>query len=169
MLFTEPAGSTVTDYNTSISTVRFGQYVHTQIRRFIVVRSMREFCYACPIFTYKGQGTLKPGVRSEEHAIAYSWGEQPERLEGEAPLRLDPICIVRAEGTYPLQKASRIFFGIHHPIQYNVKVKDLGDVLPSDIPNLRGYWRMVNLEPSSQAIDDTATAEGDDENAVEDD
>lgn len=49
MLFTEAAGSTVTDYNSSYSNMSLpihGELVHTQIRRFIVVRQRREFCFA---------------------------------------------------------------------------------------------------------------------------
>jgi len=65
-----------------------------------------------PISTYSGRGTLKPGVQPEEHAIAYSYGKEPEILEGEDMLRFEPFCIVGAKGTAPLHKASRIYFGI---------------------------------------------------------
>ncbi|EDU42931.1 conserved hypothetical protein [Pyrenophora tritici-repentis Pt-1C-BFP] len=108
-----------------ITTIRFGEMVHAQIRRFIVVQQKREFCYALPIFTYNKQGTKKPGVVPSEHAIAYSYGYEPILLPGEARLEKDPICIV-SNDSEPLSTASRIYFGIHHPIQYNVKVKDLG-------------------------------------------
>jgi hypothetical protein len=50
ILFTESAGTTslnhITDYNTALSLVKYGEYVHTQVRRFIIVRRKREFCYA---------------------------------------------------------------------------------------------------------------------------
>lgn len=39
---------------------------------------------------------------------------------------------------------SRIFFGIHHPIQHNVKSKHLGEVLQEDMPNLMRHW-LTNL------------------------
>jgi hypothetical protein len=48
------------------------------------------------------------------------------------------------DGEKPLAQASRIYFGIHHPIQYNVKVKDLGYVHPDQIATFLGYWRMEN-------------------------
>ncbi|CAA9956770.1 hypothetical protein CFE70_000361 [Pyrenophora teres f. teres 0-1] len=121
----------------------FGEMAHTQIRRFIVVYQKREFCYALPIFTYGKQGTMKPGVVPKEHAIAYSYGYQAALLQGEAELEKDPICIVSTDGG-PLSVASRIYFGIHHPIQYNVKVKDLGYVVPNDVPKLTQYWAMEN-------------------------
>ncbi|KAF7573643.1 hypothetical protein PtrM4_085480 [Pyrenophora tritici-repentis] len=122
-----------------ITTIRFGEMVHAQIRRFIVVQQKREFCYALPIFTYNKQGTKKPGVVPSEHAIAYSYGYEPILLPGEARLEKDPICIV-SNDSEPLSTASRIYFGIHHPIQYNVKVKDLGYVVPVDLSKLHNYW-----------------------------
>ena len=109
-----------------------------------------------PIFTYGGRATLKPGVRPDEHAIAYSSVNEPEYLPGEASMSKQPICIVDTPGTPPLHKASRIYFGIHHPIQYNVKVKDLGHVHPSDLVRMRGYWAMSNQDPSSQGIEVTS-------------
>jgi hypothetical protein len=61
-------------------------------------------------------------------------------LPGETGITKDPIA-VKTPGSIKLDDASRIYFGIHHPIQYNVKVKDLGMVIPSDIPKVIGYWR----------------------------
>jgi hypothetical protein len=147
VLFSEPAGATATRYNDSISVVRYGEYVHSQIRRFIVVGRMHGFCYAVPIFTYNGQGTKKRGLNPDAHAIAYSWGSTPSHLDGEAPLEKDPICIVMAQGVSQLSVASRIFFGIHHPIQHNVKVKDIGQVHSAHLHNLLGYWNTQDYAP----------------------
>ncbi|KAF5852731.1 hypothetical protein GGP41_008126 [Bipolaris sorokiniana] len=111
VLFSEAAGSTATAYNNSISIVRYGEYVHSQIRRFIVVGPRHGFCFAVPIFTYGGQG------------------------------------IMMAQGVPPLSQASRIFFGIHHPTQHNVKVKEIGDVHPDHLRRLLGYWNTQNYSP----------------------
>lgn len=46
VLFTEPAGTTATSYNSSLTLVKYGEYAHTQVRRFIVVRQKRAFCFA---------------------------------------------------------------------------------------------------------------------------
>lgn len=59
ILFTESAGANalnrITDYNTALSRgidhtalskVKYNEVVHTQVRRFIVVKNKREFCYA---------------------------------------------------------------------------------------------------------------------------
>lgn len=176
MLFTEPAGSTATSYNDSVTLVKYGELAYTQVRRFIVVRQKKAFCFAMyvqllyrltspqtniirPIFTYHDQGTLKPGVEPDEHAIAYSWGQHPQLLAGETQLTKEPICIAMTDDRKPLNIASRIFFGIHHPIQYNVKVKDLGYVIPDHLSTLVGYWAMENQDPTKQ---DPETIDGGD-------
>jgi hypothetical protein len=46
VLFTETAGANPTDYNTNLSRVKYNEYAHTQVRRFIVVKQKREFCFA---------------------------------------------------------------------------------------------------------------------------
>jgi hypothetical protein len=56
VLFSEAAGANavnamkninnVTDYNSSISVVKYRELVHTQVRRFIVVKRKKEFCFA---------------------------------------------------------------------------------------------------------------------------
>jgi hypothetical protein len=50
ILFTEPAGNnainSVTDYNSALSMVQYGEWAHTQVRRFIVARRKREHCYS---------------------------------------------------------------------------------------------------------------------------
>ncbi|CBY02422.1 hypothetical protein IAQ61_007012 [Plenodomus lingam] len=165
VLFTEAAGmqstlNAVTDYNTALSRVRYNELAHTQVRRFIVVRRKRGFCYAVPIFTYSNQGTTKPGVVPEEHSIAYSFRSTPRLLPGEQQLSKRPICIVMNEGER-LVPASRIFFGIHHPIQYNVKVKDLGFVHQRDMSNLLGYWNQEIGNDTQQPYEVTEAAADD--------
>jgi len=151
------------DYNTSLSRVRFGEHVHTQVRRFIVVKRKRAFCFAVyamfytaqivtwlilgsPIFTYYGSATTKHGVVPDEHAIAYSLGQQPQLVQGESPLQKAPILIVMEEDNRALVPASRIHFAIHHPIQYNVKVKNLGHVHPDYLARFLEYWNMENSD-----------------------
>jgi hypothetical protein len=102
--------------------------------------------FGSPIFTYYGQATTKSGVVPDEHAIAYSLGQQPELVQGEAKLRKVPIPIVMEENNRPLVAASRIYFAIHHPIQYNVKVKNLGYVHPDYLPTFLGYWNQENSD-----------------------
>jgi hypothetical protein len=50
ILFIEPAGANavnnVTYYNPNLSQVQYGEYAHSQVRRFIVVKHKREYCFA---------------------------------------------------------------------------------------------------------------------------
>ncbi|KAH7092334.1 hypothetical protein FB567DRAFT_545497 [Paraphoma chrysanthemicola] len=148
--------------------LRYSEHVHSQIRRFVVVRAKRGFCYACPIYTYSGRGTLKPGVNAAEHAIAYSWGHQPQLLKDENGITKPPIAIVMNEGERPLDMTSRIYFGITHPVQHNVKVKDIGYVPKDFMPALIASWKEEldkELEESSVGRgheDVTKTAEASD-------
>jgi hypothetical protein len=96
--------------------------------------------FPSPIFTYSGQGTMKRGVNPGEHAIAYGYGSVPQQLQGEQILAKGPICIVATDNHRPMSKAARIRFGIYHPVQYNVKVKDIGYVHPDWMPTFLGYW-----------------------------
>ncbi|KAF3008440.1 hypothetical protein E8E13_003070 [Curvularia kusanoi] len=164
VMFSETAASSTKPINynnsSSLSEVRHaGNIVYTAVRQFVVVRQKREFCYACPIFTYSGRATTKPGVRESEHAIVYSSQCLPRLLPGEAGITKSPICVIMAEGVPLLSAASRIYFGIHHPIQYNVKVKDIGVVAPNDFPILTRYWREEGeVGYSSQASEVTDEA-----------
>ena len=59
------------------------------------------------------------------------------------------------ENEKPLAIASRIYFGIHHPIQYNVKVKDLGCVHSDWMATFSGYWKMENTDSPGQGLEVT--------------
>jgi hypothetical protein len=98
--------------------------------------------FPSPIFTYSGQGTMKRGVNPGEHTIAYAYGSAPQQLRGELTLAKEPICIVTTDDHRPISKAARICFGIYHPVQYNVKVKDIGYVRPDCMPAFLSYFNM---------------------------
>jgi hypothetical protein len=167
VIINETAGSTTrlpnpVDYNTSatINKVKYqDNFVYTDVRRFVIVKPKHEFCYACPIFTYNGRATTKPGVRAVEHAIAYSWGLNPKFVEGESGITKSSIGVVMSQGETILHEASRIYFGIHHPIKYNVKVKDIGYVPQAQIPALIGNWKEEDDREGRQSSDVTANAE----------
>ncbi|KAL1638752.1 hypothetical protein SLS58_008676 [Diplodia intermedia] len=147
ILFTEPCGENATAGPTTrrvdnISTVMFNQRVFSNIRRFIVVKEGRGFAYACPVSTYGGRATTKPGLEPQQHAIVYITGSQPQYVPNEQRLQKAPIPIIPAEGSMTLSGASRVNFAIHHPIQHNVKVKDLGTVHHDYIPTLISYAKM---------------------------
>jgi hypothetical protein len=128
--------------NSSITTAKYEDHlVHTQKRRFVVVRQKKEYCYCCPIFTYSGRATTKRGVRAWEHGIAYSIGQKPELIPGESGITKEHVGVVMAAKEPNLEKASRIYYGIHHPIQINVKVKNIGMVHKPHMASLIGNWK----------------------------
>jgi len=87
---------------------------------------------------------LKNGVSPSEHAIAFSHEYAAVLLPNESPELKSPICIVMSNGEMPLAAASRIYFGIHHPIQYNVKVKEIGVVHPDWMSTFLKHWKTEN-------------------------
>jgi hypothetical protein len=94
VIFSETAGDAPTAYSSAISVgCLLGHRVHTQTPRFVVVRHKREFCFACPIFTYSGRATLKPDVRAEEHGILYSDGQSPSLLPYESDNLMPSIAL----------------------------------------------------------------------------
>lgn len=146
VIMNETAGSTTraTDYNTnkSLTTVKYeGNVVYTNVRRFIVVRKRKEFCFACPIFTYSGRATTKSGVNAAAHGIVYTSGGSAQLLYGEHGITKPSLPVVMADQGSVLDKASRVYYGIHHPIQYNVKVKEIGHVPSSLVHVLIQNWR----------------------------
>jgi hypothetical protein len=98
-------------------------------------------------------------VRPEEHGIAYSNGQEAKLLRGEKDIKKRPIAVAMTQDVPMLHIASRIYYGIHHPIQYNVKVKDIGQVLPHHLPILIGNWKAEDAGETRQAAEVTASAE----------
>lgn len=157
-----PSGHDATDYNSSgfINPVKYkGNVIYKNVRKFIVVRRKQEFCYACPIFTYSKRGTTKRGVRPSEHGIAYTWNQTPQLLQGEGGITKAPIAVVMAAGVQNLHVASRVYYGIIHPIRYNVKAKEIGYVPKQDVPKLIGNWKSEDEKDTYQNFGITESAE----------
>lgn len=141
LLFSEGLGAGGSLESDNVTVVKYNEHVYSQIRRFVVVQEKRGFCYACPIYTYGGRGTIKAGVYPDDHAIICSLGQVPRLLNGEKLLTKNPIRVILAGRDIRFSPASRINFAINYPIQHNVKVKDLGMVADDDMDNLIEYWR----------------------------
>ena len=107
-----------------------------------ILKSISILTSLSPIFTYGNRATTKSGVEPSEHAIIHIQGTRPRLVSGEATLEKKSIAVVPAGSGVRLAPASRINFGIQHPIQHNVKVKDLGTVCGEDMPYLIAYFRM---------------------------
>lgn len=127
----------------SIVPGRFGEEVYSQIRRFVIVqvRKKKHFVKACPITTYSKRGTLKRNCYPPEHAVAYFYGTQPGYLPGEDGMTKEPIEIYPSTSAEIMEPASRIRFGRTYPVEWNVKVKDIGRVMDSHMTRLIQYWR----------------------------
>ncbi|KAF2204022.1 hypothetical protein GQ43DRAFT_438338 [Delitschia confertaspora ATCC 74209] len=142
----EDAIRAMSRYPDSITVVRFQEKVFSQIRRFIVVGERHGYCYACPISTYGGQGTLKPGCNPAEHAIVYIRGTTPRYLPGETGMTIDPIAIDPAVPGTTLTPTSRVRLGMVFPVEMNVKVRNIGMVINEDMPRLVNSSRARNPE-----------------------
>lgn len=53
----------------------------------------------------------------------------------------DPIAVEPADSSLTMPVSSRIRFGKTYPIEWNVKVKDIGRVVPEDLRKLITYWK----------------------------
>lgn len=164
MLYTEPASGAYRHGNDdAFTTLRFGDHVYTQIRRFVVVSVRKNFVHAwyakairrdfkadqcSAISTYKGCGTLKNGCDPREHAVVYNTGINPEScyLDGEKDKGLykEPIQVRPADQSSDLQPTSRIRFGKIYSIEWNVKVKDIGRVVAEDLSALKANYHEEN-------------------------
>jgi hypothetical protein len=79
-----------------------------------------------------------------------------------------PVAVVTASGEPNLDVASRVCYGIYHPVQYNVKVKDIGYVPWTQIAALIEDWKEEEDGGTEVEYDVTATAEeADDDNGEE--
>ena len=148
------------DHN--ITVVQYGEKAFSQIRRFVVVNVRRGFVYAwyvyriivctlltcsfSPITTYTSRGTLKHGCVPSEHSVVYFEGSQPCFFEGEEErgLTKKSIRVKPASPELSMDPASRLHYGKVYPIEMNVKVKDIGDVDPTQISLLLQYYREEN-------------------------
>lgn len=147
MLYSEAASENMArgNENDAVTIIRFGESVYSQIRRFVVVSVRHGFVKACGISTYSGRGTLKPGCKPKEHAAVYLSGSYPVTFQGEE-LTKEPIEIQPADSSVRITAASRVRFGKTYPIEWNVKVKDIGRVIPEHISKLITYWRMEDRD-----------------------
>ena len=56
----------------------------------------------------------------------------------------DPIEIIPVDATVTMNAASRLRFGKTYPVEWNVKVKEIGQVHPIHLRKLLRYWNEEN-------------------------
>lgn len=94
-----------------------------------------------PIHTYSGQGTAKPGVKAEDHAIIYMAGSAPFCGAGEGPMLKHSLEVKPASVDQKLNKMSRLNFGKIYTVEHNVKVMPVGKITEESMPKLLGHAR----------------------------
>lgn len=140
----QPAGKNV-DWNDEddYETIgRFGERVHTKIRRFVVVREGDRHSTCLPLLTYQGQGTLKRGVKPDDHAAVYA--ENPKNLRSKEKLlageklRKNPFAIIIEDSKETIDPLTRINFSKIYTVEHNVKALKIGRIPDTDL--LRKYF-----------------------------
>lgn len=81
-----------------------------------------------PVQTYNGRGAAKPGIVMSDHGIIHTTPNAPYPLPGENltkySIRVEPTA------SEALEPASRINYGKPYVVEHNVKVFDVGMVVP---------------------------------------
>jgi hypothetical protein len=135
-LWTEGLGGNVGKFDpTFISVVRFGEKVHTKVRRFVVVREGNRSVTCLPVTSYDRAGPSKAGIQLSDHGFIYS-RRVPTTVEGMIPTALK---VNISKGAAHLQDPSLINYAKVYTVETNVKVKDVGD-LDSDSKNILLYY-----------------------------
>ncbi|KAL5322338.1 hypothetical protein ACEPPN_010311 [Leptodophora sp. 'Broadleaf-Isolate-01'] len=122
VLWSEPRGSN----GTNITSMGSQGDTFQKVRRFVIVKNFEGHCLCLPILTYEGRGTLKPGVKANDHAVIYTdKAVGPLCLENEVldklPIRMEP-----ADASHKLHLASRVNYAKVYTVEHNVKVLFIG-------------------------------------------
>ncbi|OAG17351.1 hypothetical protein CC77DRAFT_287849 [Alternaria alternata] len=126
-----------------------GPPVMVKIRRLVVIRPKATFCLCLPIHTYSGQATSKPGVAAQDHAPVVSEGGEVIYHENEAKLTKSPMYIkVEKSSTGPVSPMSRLNFAKVYTVEYNVKVRPIGRLIPDSVWRMEEYF-MECLTPNT--------------------
>src|SRR5947209_2055456 len=81
-----------------------------------------------PILTYGKQGTAKPGVKADYHAIVYTGDKPPKQLDGEPKLFKKPIKVILEVKGEKLRSESRVNYSKIYTVEHNVKVVFIGKI-----------------------------------------
>jgi hypothetical protein len=123
-----------------------------QHHHFVIVQPEVEVFFALPITTYRGHATTECGVIPSDHAILCHRSEKPHLVPHETGITMDHFSMIVLDQTDPPLPTSRINFGAYYPIQYNVKVKNLGYIPEKQLGRLVDYWRETCERISRSAL-----------------
>ncbi|KAF2867744.1 hypothetical protein BDV95DRAFT_502078, partial [Massariosphaeria phaeospora] len=144
MLWTEPTASSGSE-----------RTIYYKIRRFVVIRQKSTHCLCLPINTYSGQGITKRGIYVQDHAAVVSAGGEGQLIEREQELTKSSLYIKTEDPSISIDSASLIKFGKVYTVEYNLKVKNIGRILPASISHLESY--VVDTLKLSSTIESSRT------------
>ncbi|KAI4214757.1 MAG: hypothetical protein LQ351_002833 [Letrouitia transgressa] len=146
-LFTQPAGSGGDTNSADFTQVKYGELAHTQIRRLVVVKNVPKeyFSFCLPITTYQGRGATKHGIDQRSHTIVFSGTYAPPKLPGEDKMNKVPLKVDLFSPSEKLDEKSRINLGKPYPIEWNVKVKEIGQLDKSSTQKMIAYWKDLTV------------------------
>lgn len=144
-LHTEDAGNAADSSSFGFSTVAYAELAYSQLRRFVVVKSRpKEFYSLCiPILTYRGQGAAKKGVDQSAHTIIYTGSRPPSKQANEHGMKKAPLRVIPSKPEEKLDPMSRVNLGKTYTVEWNTKVKEIGDVDHKDLVNMKAYWKQL--------------------------
>ncbi|KAL8996908.1 MAG: hypothetical protein Q9188_006459 [Gyalolechia gomerana] len=144
-LHTEDAGNAADSSSFGFSTVAYAELAYSQLRRFVVVKSRpKEFYSLCiPILTYRGQGAAKKGVDQNAHTIIYTGSRPPNKQASEQGMKKSPLRVIPVRADEKLDSMSRVNLGKTYTVEWNTKVKEIGDVERNSLVNMKAYWTQL--------------------------
>ncbi|CZT13512.1 hypothetical protein WAI453_012463 [Rhynchosporium graminicola] len=131
-------------FNTIVTyKVRFGQKVHSAIRRFLVVETDGRSCTCLPVISNGGKEYKKRDINLSHHGLIYSSRETPPRVDG---ITKQPLRLTLSPGADELPNPLYIHYGRVYTVETNVKVRDIGTLDDESKTLLKGYYREVQMD-----------------------
>ncbi|EPE31681.1 hypothetical protein GLAREA_12437 [Glarea lozoyensis ATCC 20868] len=139
-LWTVPASGMTNNNETFTSYVKYGEKVHTKIRRFVVVKQRARSCTCLPVTSYEGKGFKKPEIDISEHGPIYS----SKRPRSVPEITKKALKVILSKNADPLKDPSLINYGCMYTVETNVKVMDVGLLDRDSLELLLDYYEEVN-------------------------
>jgi len=96
-----------------------------------------------PILTYNGQGTLKHGVKAEDHAIIYTGAVAPPPLPGENKISHRSVRVENDGARGNLAPASRVNYSKVYTVEHNVKVWFIGRIHKDSVATFFEDFKLI--------------------------
>ena len=130
-----------------------GSELFSESRRFMVIRSKPGHCLCLSVHTYGGQATAKHGVWADDYAAILSEGGETVLHPEEKKLTKDPIHIILENEGVTIHQTSRIDFSRVYTVEYNIPVRNIGRIQPTDLEILEKYFSSnMNIVPHENAF-----------------